>query len=90
MYLLESGEPLTVVPTKVAVESFVGVEPQELSDDLDGEDLRVGKLRGGAALTDTPSFEPVVDEAQDGDDEGALRSTREDLLYAGRFGRYRA
>ena len=65
---------------KEEVDVLVGVEAEELPDDLDGEDLRVGELGGGSAASDAPPFEPVVvDEAEDGDDEGALRSTREDL-----------
>ena len=87
----ERGEPLCVVPSEEEADCLVvGVYAEELSYDLDGEDLGVGKLRGGTTLTDTPSFEPIVYQAEDGDDEGALRSTREDLLYAGWFGRYRA
>lgn len=39
MYLAKCREPLAVVPSEVAVECLVGVEPQELADDLDGEDL---------------------------------------------------
>jgi hypothetical protein len=71
MDLTECREPLCVVPSEVAVECFVGVEPQKLSDDLDGENLGVGKHRGGATLTDTPSFELIVHQTEDSDDEGA-------------------
>ncbi len=53
------------------MDALVGVEPQKLSDDLDGEDLGVRKFRGGAALTDTPSFELIVYQTGDGYDEGA-------------------
>ena len=71
MDLTECREPLCVVPSEVAVECFVGVEPQKLSDNLDGENLGVGKHRGGATLTDTPSFELIVHQTEDSDDEGA-------------------
>jgi hypothetical protein len=52
---------------------------------------RVRKLWCRTPPADTPSLEPVVEETEDGhDDEGAKIHEREDLLYAGRFGRYRA
>jgi hypothetical protein len=77
--LVLTGQRLTwtvtyhhVVPWEVAVDALVGVESQELSDDLYGENLRVGGLRGGAALApECRVFEPVVDEAEDSHDEGA-------------------
>ena len=53
------------------IDSFVGVYAEKLSDDLYGEDLSVGELRSGTALADAAPFEPVVDEAEDGHDEGA-------------------
>ncbi len=74
MDLAEGGEPLHVVPAEEEEEEVdvpVGVEPQELANGLDGEDLGVGELRGGSALTDTPSFELIVYQAEDGYDEGA-------------------
>jgi hypothetical protein len=71
MYLTQSGEPFTVVTAEKEVDSLVGVEPQELPDDLDGEDLGVGELGGGSALTDTPSFEPIIYQTEDSDDQGA-------------------
>ena len=68
----QRGKPLCVMPSEVAVDTLVGVQPQELTDDLDGEDLRVGELGGGSALAQGSSvFEPVVDEAEDGYNEGA-------------------
>jgi hypothetical protein len=69
--LTERREPLCVVPSEEEVDGLVGVHPEELSDDLDGEHFRVRELGGGTALTDTPSFEPIVYEAEDADDEGA-------------------
>jgi hypothetical protein len=56
VYLAEGGEPLAVVTAEKEVDALVGVEPQELPDDLDGEDLGVGELGSGSALTDTPSL----------------------------------
>ena len=67
----QRGEALCVVPSEEGVDALVGVEPQTLAYDLDGEDFRVGEFRGGAALAQGfPVFEPVVDEAEDGNDEG--------------------
>src|SRR5215208_3556337 len=71
MDLTKGGEPLAIVPLEEEVDTRVGVHPEELSDDLDGEYLDVGELWGGAALTDAASLESVVDEAEDRDDEGA-------------------
>jgi hypothetical protein len=50
---------------------LIGVDAEELSDDLEGEDLSVGKLRSGTALADAAPLESVIDEAEDSDDEGA-------------------
>jgi hypothetical protein len=64
------------------MERLVGIDAEKLSDDLDSENLRVGELRSGAALTQGfPIFEQVIHQAEDGNDEGALRSIREDLRY---------
>jgi hypothetical protein len=71
VYLAEGGEPLAVVTAEKEVDALVGVEPQELPDDLDGEDLGVGELGGGSALTDTPSFELIVYQTEESYDEGA-------------------
>jgi len=71
MDLAECRKPLAVVPPEEEVDGFVGVYAEKLADDLDGEDLGVGELRSGAAPTDTPAFDSVVDEAEDGHDEGA-------------------
>ncbi len=68
----EGREPLGVVPSEEEVESLVSVEPQELSDDLYGEHLCIGEVWGGAALAQGfPVFELVVNQAEDGRDEGA-------------------
>src|SRR5215211_4256089 len=71
MDLAERGEPSSVVPLEEEADALVGVEPEELSDDLDGQDLCVAELGGRPALADAPSLEPIVDEAEDGHDEGA-------------------
>jgi hypothetical protein len=67
----KDGEPLAVVLPKVTKDRLVGVDAEELADDLDGEDLRVGEPGGRSALADAASLESIVDEAEDGDDEGA-------------------
>jgi hypothetical protein len=81
MYLTESGEPLAVVPSEEQVDALVGVEPQELTDDLYGEDLGVGELGYGSALTEpAPSFELIIHQTKDSDNEGAKFHESEDLL----------
>jgi hypothetical protein len=77
VHLPQGWEPLPVVTPKVDEKILLGVEPQELAYDLDGEDFGVGKLRAGTALAQLGlSFEPVLNEAQDGNDESVKRSTR--------------
>ena len=70
-YFAQGGEPLAVMTPEVAKDCFVGVHAEELSYDLDGEDLRVGELGSWAALANTATLEPVVDKAEGGNDEGA-------------------
>src|SRR5215207_4346109 len=65
------GEPIAVMPSEVPKDRLVSVHAEELSDELDGENLRVGKLGSRTALANTAALEPVVDEAEDGNDEGA-------------------
>ena len=67
---VQGGEPLPVMLPEVVKDRLVGVHAEELSDDLDGDGLRVGKLGSRTALTNTAALEPVVDEAEDGNDEG--------------------
>jgi hypothetical protein len=71
MDLIEGGKPFAVVLSEEEVGGLVGVDAEELADDLHGEDLSIGKLWGRATLTDAMSLESVVDEAEDGHDEGA-------------------
>lgn len=61
--LAYSWELLGVVSSEEEVDALVGVEAEELADNLDGEDLRIRKLRSGTTLTDAAPFEPIVDEA---------------------------
>ena len=66
-----------VVAPEVRKEFCVFVEPQELADDLDSEDFRVAEHRGGSACSEVPEvLESVIYEAEDGYDEGALRSMK--------------
>jgi hypothetical protein len=58
--LVEGWEPLGVVAAEEEVDALVGVDTEELSDDLDGEDLCIGELRSGTALADATAFEPLV------------------------------
>jgi hypothetical protein len=83
MYLTEgvgNHSTTSVVTAEEEVDALVGVYPKELTDDLDGEDLRVGKLRSGSTASDAPFFEPVIHERQKTQMMKVLRSTREDLL----------
>jgi len=71
------------VTPEVGEEDLLGVDAEELADDLDAQDLGVGELRLRAALAQLGfSFEPVVDEAENGDDEGAKIHESGDLLRA--------
>jgi hypothetical protein len=46
----QGGEPLAPVAAEVGVQAGIGVDAEELSDDLDREDFAVGQGRGRAAL----------------------------------------
>ena len=82
MYLVESGEPSSVVTAEEEVDALVGVEPEELSYDLDGENLRVAELGRRSTTSDTPSFDLVIHEAEDGHDEGANIHERKTSFYS--------
>jgi len=71
MYLAEGRKPFSVVTAEEEVDSLVSVDAEELSNHFDSEDLRVGELWSGTALAKAMPFEPVVDKAEDGHDEGA-------------------
>jgi hypothetical protein len=79
----EVREEVGVVAPEVSEELRVFVEAQELADDLDGENLRVEERRGGSAGSEAAEArDPIVDEAEDGHDEGAKIHESEDLLFA--------
>ena len=65
-------EVVGVMAPEVGKELRIFVESQKFADDLDGEYFGVTERWGGSAASDAPFFEPVVYEAEDGDDEGAL------------------
>jgi hypothetical protein len=67
----QRGEPLAVMFSEVAKDSLIGVHAEELSDDLYGEDLHVRKFGQGTTRSEASVFDPVVDETEDGHDEGA-------------------
>jgi hypothetical protein len=72
MHQHQVREEVSVVAPEVRKELRVFVEPQELSDDLDGKDFRVAERWGGSASSEAPEvLESVVCEAKDGYDEGA-------------------
>jgi hypothetical protein len=61
-----------VVAAEVGKELRVFVYPQELTDNLDGEHFGVAERGSWSACPETPEFsDTVVDEAEDGNDEGA-------------------
>jgi hypothetical protein len=70
VHLAKGLEPLGVM-SEEEMDTLVGVEAKELAYDLYGEYLGIRKLRSGTALADATPFEPVVDKAEDGHDEGA-------------------
>src|SRR5215210_733830 len=70
MHFCEGGKPLAVMTPEVPKDPLVGVYPQELAYDLDGEDFCVRKFGQGATRSEGSVFDAVVDEAEDRDDEG--------------------
>ena len=88
MNLAQGGEPLSVMSREVGVDPFVGGDTEELADDLHGQDLRVGELRGRAALTNAAFLELVVDEAEDADYESVKIHESGGLLCFGWFGHH--
>ena len=72
--LPQTREQVAVVAPEVGVEAPVGVEAEELTDDLDGQHLAVREHRSRAALPQLAAAaqltDDVVHEAEDGDDEG--------------------
>ena len=66
---------------EIAVDSFVGFDAEELSYDLYGEDLCVGEFGSGTAPSDVPIFDLIIDEAEDGNDEGVKIHLRRPPLH---------
>ena len=78
---------MSIVAPEVRKEFFVFVESQELTDDLDGEDLRVAQRWGGSATSETSEvLESIVDEAEDRDDEGAKIHKKKTSVMLGAIG----
>ncbi len=73
MHVQEVRKIMGVVAPEVRKEFRVFIEPQELADDLDSEDFGVAECGGGSAPSETPAevLDSVVDQTEDGDDEGA-------------------
>ncbi len=92
MDFLEGREPLGVVAPEVLEDAPLGVDPEELAADLEGQDLGVGELGSlGAALAQGRlPFEPVVDLTENGRYEGAKIHEREPPFRSGEFGRHQA
>ena len=70
MHLPQTREPAGPVAAEVLVQADVGVDAQELPDALDGQDLAVGQGWPGTTLAKVLAGQPVVDQAEHGDDEG--------------------
>jgi hypothetical protein len=91
MHASEVREEMGVVVPKVRKEFRVFIESQELADDLDGEHFRVAERWSGSTCSETPEFsDTVVDETEDGHDEGAKIHEGRPPSRFGWFGRYRA
>ena len=71
MYLAKGGKLSVVMSAEEEVYVLIGVDAEVLADDLDGEYLGIGELGERSSLTNAASLELVIDEAEDGDDEGA-------------------
>jgi len=72
--LPQAREQVAEVAPEVGVQALVGVEAEELADDLGREHLAVGEDRRRAALPQPAIVAEVADEvvheAENGDDEG--------------------
>ena len=93
IYPHQVREEVNVVAPEVGKELRIFVESQELTDDLDGEHFRVAQRWGGSTLSEAPEVsDAVVDEAEDGHDEGVKihkKKTSATSLY-GAIGQHRA
>jgi hypothetical protein len=81
-----------VVAPEVGKELRIFIEPQEFANDLDGDDFGVAKRGGGSTLSEAPEVsDAVVDEAEDGYDEGVkIHKRRPPLRLSGAIGQHRA
>jgi hypothetical protein len=70
MHFGEGGEPLSVMTPEVTKDRLVGVETEELADDLDGEHFCVRELGQRTSCSEVSAFDSVIDEAEDANDEG--------------------
>jgi len=87
MHASEVREEVSVVAPEIRKELGVFVEPQKLTDDLDGEHFRVAERRGRSTGSETPELgDAIVDEAEDGHDEGAKIHERKSSFYSRRIG----
>jgi hypothetical protein len=83
MYPPQIREEMGVVAPEVRKELRVLVEAQELTYDLDGDDLRVEERRSRSTLSEASELlEAVVYETKDAYDEGAKIHESGDLLLA--------
>ena len=86
MHFPQGRKPLLVVALEVGVEALLGVDPQELAHDLHRQHLRIGKrgLRSASTQLLLLLHKPVIDLAENGDDEGAkIQGRRPPFASAG-------
>ena len=86
----EVREVVSVVAPEVRKELCIFGESQKFADDLDGEHFRVAERWGGSAASDALLFEPVVDEAEEGHNEGAKIHERRPPLRSVPLSQHRA
>ena len=92
MHTSEVREEMGVVAPEVGKELRVFVYPQELADNLYGEDFGVAERGSGSAPSEAPEvLESVIYEAEYGYDEGAkIHKRRPPLRLSGAIGQHRA
>jgi hypothetical protein len=72
MHTSEVWEEMGVVAPKVRNEFCIFIESQKLANDLYGENFRVAERWSGSTCSETTEFsDAVVDETENGHDEGA-------------------
>ena len=57
--------------SEVDVEALFGVDAEVLADHLYGQDFRIRELGRRTTLTQRSSFEPIIYQTENRDDEGA-------------------